>query len=534
MVRCCRQLPRIRRSDSAPWIGFNTTLGPGLRNCSVGCCRQLPTIRRSGSALWTGYDITLGRRRRNCSVACCRQLPTIRKSGSALWTGYDITLGRRRRNCSVACCRQLPTIRRSGSALWTGYDITLGPEAAQLLGRLLSATPDDPEVRHRALDWLRHYPEADAARLLGPLLSAAPGDPELQQLALSWLDSNSQHPEAYGVLTSLLSRAPDDPSIRDRAMEWHDTRRTCFLVGRAGTELRVLELALRKRNVTTITPEHLQAGGQLLAPLLAQMKNADFVSIILQGASAPPNVIFEAGVAAGLGKPVLVFSIGRHGFPFDLNSTSVVRLDGPDVSVIEMHLDAFLSTLPQQKRTRQVKRSKQTNRKENSPEFAGAHEQLEALKATRDSLQHQPQQSNRAKDLAQLGFQLENLVTDLFRLGGYTATSSPGPDYGVDLAVSSPKVQRELGGPLLVQVKSRLAPSMARDAARGISKLVEEGRGSAGLVITLAEKASLEEVLLQQPLILAMSAQRLIRLVERDNLVRTIVAARDQQLNPDL
>jgi len=284
-------------------------------------------------------------------------------------------------------------------------------------------------------------------------------------------------------------------------------------------------------NVTTITTEHLQAGGHLVSPLLAQMKNADFVTIIMHGATARPNVIFEAGVAAGLGKPVLVFSIGGHGFPFDLNSSSVVRLDHADVRIIEMHLDAFLSTLPQQKRTKQ---SKQTGRKDNSPEFAGALEQLEVLKANRDSVQNQPQQSNRAKDLARLGFQFENLVTDLFRLGGYTATSSPGPDYGVDLAVSSPKVQRDLGGPLLVQVKTRLAPSIARDAARGISKLVAKGRGSAGLVITLAEKVGLEEVLLQQPLILAMSAQRLIRLVERDNLVRTIVAARDQQLSPDL
>jgi len=264
------------------------------------------------------------------------------------------------------------------------------------------------------------------------------------------------------------------------------------------------------------------------------MKNADFVAVVLPSVPTPPRVIYEAGVAAGLGKPVLVLSAGRMDLPFDVGAINVVRLEGANTRAVEMHLEAFLSTLPQRRRARQIHSQKPSSQREEAHAFAWAHRELVELKEARGSLHGRSQRSNTANDFVRLGFRLEDLVINLFRKAGYATTPSPGPDYGIDLAVSSAEVQRDLGGPLLVEIKSRLAPNAVRDVVRDISKLIALGRGSFGLVITLDDRGAFEEVALQQPLILTLSADRLIQLLEKDTLVSTIAAARDRQLSPDL
>src|SRR6266516_2106214 len=248
-----------------------------------------------------------------------------------------------------------------------------GREASFVLAPLVSATPNDAEVRHLALDWLQRNPGSEAAPLLVRLISTVPDDRNLRELALTWLDNNSQASEAYSVLTTLLSRVPNDQSIRDRAHEWREARRTCVVVGRPSTELTILESALMKHHITSIRLDTQEYGGRPLASTVAQMKNADFVAVVLPSVPTPPRVIYEAGVAAGLGRPVLVLSAGRMDLPFDVGAINVVRLEGANTRAVEMHLEAFLSTLPQRRRSRQIHSQKPSSQREEAHAFAWAH-----------------------------------------------------------------------------------------------------------------------------------------------------------------
>lgn len=132
-----------------------------------------------------------------------------------------------------------------------------------------------------------------------------------------------------------------------------------------------------------------------------------------------------------------------------------------------------------------------------------------------------------------LGFEFETFVAELFDRAGYAATRLPFEDYGVDVAVSSPKVRQDLGGPILVQVKSRFTPRASAETGGQLSRLIRSGRGSAGLLLTLGED-QIQEVVSEKPIILSMTAARFITLIEGDRLLESMVAARDQIVSPAL
>ena len=137
------------------------------------------------------------------------------------------------------------------------------------------------------------------------------------------------------------------------------------------------------------------------------------------------------------------------------------------------------------------------------------------------------------RDYARLGFEFEDFVAELFHRAGYTVTKSPFPEHVVDVAVSSPKVRQDLGGPILVQVKSRFTGATSVEAGRQLSQLIQTGRGSAGLLLTLRQD-DVQGVVSEKPIVLSITAARLISLIEGDRLLDAVVAARDQIVSPDL
>src|SRR5450755_1777593 len=93
-----------------------------------------------------------------------------------------------------------------------------------LLASLLSASPDDPEVRRLAFDWIRRNAGGEAVNLLAPLISAAPDDAEIRHFALDWLHRYLGSEAARYVLVPLISAAPGDPEIRHLGLDWEIAR----------------------------------------------------------------------------------------------------------------------------------------------------------------------------------------------------------------------------------------------------------------------------------------------------------------------
>lgn len=110
------------------------------------------------------------------------------------------------------------------------------------------------------------------------------------------------------------------------------------------------------------------------------------------------------------------------------------------------------------------------------------------------------------------------------RLRGFGTISCP---YGLDLTVSSPEVDATLGGFILVRVKyAELGFPQASQETQRLANVLSDGYGVAGLVINLGPRQNAELVLAEEPLILAITAHRLIALLENDALIETVAVTR--------
>ena len=83
--------------------------------------------------------------------------------------------------------------------------------------------------------------------------------------------------------------------------------------------------------------------GQAIAPtIIGALRAADFICLIWGEALRPANVTFEAGLAIGLGKPVLALS-PQPGVPFDIGQgVQVIRLKSGDLSPVLSDIRRFI------------------------------------------------------------------------------------------------------------------------------------------------------------------------------------------------
>ena len=296
------------------------------------------------------------------------------------------------------------------------------------------------------------------------------------------------------------------PTAKPRA------RRSCFIVGPIGTELNVIRNALAGRNIDVLECGQTRIAGP---SLVSMVKQADFVCVLL-GDTAFDPATFAAGVAVGLRKPTLL--VGEESIPLDAGLLGLTRID--TAHSIENELNAFL-TLKFPEQMDGISDEKEPTRSGAAMDFTWARDQLQL------SL------SAELVDSPQSAVQFQDLIAEAFRRAGYSVTVLPfdQPDIrydplsgaGADMAVSSARVQQELGGPVLVRVKCVASsfPPAFQEAQR-LSQLINDGWGSAGLLVLARQSPETDVILVEVPLVLGVPAQRLISLLEQDELLSTI------------
>ncbi|MGH9715827.1 MAG: restriction endonuclease [Candidatus Acidiferrales bacterium] len=291
----------------------------------------------------------------------------------------------------------------------------------------------------------------------------------------------------------------------DVSKEW-----TCYVTAPIETDIHRVVESLTRMGVVARRPEWLDIG---VTPgsLRTAMRGSDFVCAF-SPKEPTPNLWFELGLAIGLGIPIflvagqdfLALSRPRHmGFV----STSDWK-----PGVVEPHLEAFLKTLPARR-----PRGNKAERKPARP--LDIERERAALSSPAEAIN---------------GRFAESLVEDLFRKAGFTVTSSPVEDFGADMAISSPEIMRQFGGPILVEVK-RTAPMVDHPwGIRKLSELVKRGRAGAAMYITIAPV--LDERAIQSALawtsvpVLLLSVRDLINLLESRTLVSSLRSARNRIL----
>ena len=113
-----------------------------------------------------------------------------------------------------------------------------------------------------------------------------------------------------------------------------------FISTTPGVDLSALIVRLRQHGVDPfVLSDVAQLGFNALDSILQAIRRADLMLLVLGPGAASSNAMFEAGIATGLGKPVLVVADPSVKIPGDVAGLPTIRARPEDVRAIDFFLD---------------------------------------------------------------------------------------------------------------------------------------------------------------------------------------------------
>lgn len=242
------------------------------------------------------------------------------------------------------------------------------------------------------------------------------------------------------------------------------------------------------------------------------IREADFVcAVVVQGAQSG-NVLFELGLARGIGRPLFVIVDDLAALPVELREVSVVRAKLSELEAIEFHLDAFLQhALKSPRGSRHVSSPRSAERVQWSD---NALAQLKGLPP------------------AERGFRLEDFVAHLFEQAGAVVSRNERPqaDQGLDMVVWLDALEPVMANPLMVEVKAgRIEEAHLRSAEAQIRRYFEKVPAGAGMVVYHDWSGTdhpRDNV--AAPNVMRFSVRQLARLVQAGELAAEIIRQRNR------
>jgi hypothetical protein len=232
---------------------------------------------------------------------------------------------------------------------------------------------------------------------------------------------------------------------------------------------------------------------------------------VLGGSNQDRAVLFELGLARGLGKPTIVFAPPRASLPSELTGVPTIRLDWRRKSGLNLAIQSAL-TLP-------TRRATLTDLSLPSrPLGAATDEYLAKLRSIRNVDQNPSDAITR-------------LVADVFTACG--AVVEIGPRYGKDdrpdLAMWHDELESTLGNPLLVEIKFQLTDPL--DASRQLARYMAAAGTTWGLLLLVEPYASWPARKSLAPGVIALLIRELLVELRDSPLPRVITQARNRMMH---
>ena len=289
--------------------------------------------------------------------------------------------------------------------------------------------------------------------------------------------------------------------------------RTCYISAPAGSNLKVLRSALDKRQIRVTAPSDLPGDPTSSAQLSHPLATADLVIGVLTAARRSDWVLFELGQAFVTKRQILLFipPKGIAYFPLDLKGILTVRTSLTNREAIEFSLDQLLAA-PQQKLSPAPQIS--------FGEGLGPRADQLIREANQAISGHQP-------------LELERIIERALRESGVEALSTEfKEDQGADVAVWSDALQKSVGNPLLIEIKTRIADR--RSAQEVAAKLAKQAQSSGSLwgLLLYGEGPSFSSI--QQslpPNVLALSIADLLERMKDRPFAEVVTRLRNERVH---
>lgn len=232
----------------------------------------------------------------------------------------------------------------------------------------------------------------------------------------------------------------------------------CYISAPTGLELGVLPELLLDRGIAW---EWAKDGPFDLVDASGGMRLADFVLVVLNGTIADYRGVFEAGIAIGLGKPILLVQAHSRPLPIDLRTFTTVKAGLGNREALGFHLDLFLASPAISRSPRPVERLPS-----------------EALART----------SRKREGRTTFETDLERRAYDAVIAAGGSAISEPRSDldgrYRPDLLAWLGNVDAELLDPAVIEVRSGADAKSARQLEERLLSFMQSTSVRMALVLT--------------------------------------------------
>lgn len=304
-------------------------------------------------------------------------------------------------------------------------------------------------------------------------------------------------------------------------------RRSCFLIAPHDTELGRLLESLRSKGIEPFfISEFLASGERPFSKVRSAFRSVDFVVALIMHGQRLENVLFELGVAVGLGKQTFVFA--QHGAKVS-DSFGAFQIRYADLSDTQNLASMISQMIEASSADESIEREPSpvahaSRREADSP--PNRAELISAIQTFRAELEVLSEPASAQK--------LESRIIDLFNKAGLTAAKAPEPSRRrsrvPDLALWMDGIQKDIGNPVAIEVKSQLSPNSVNDAVSQLAASLASVGAQAGIVLHANRNLRVpSSVLRTSPLIVILSIDELLALLEQNKLGS---ALRDYKRSP--
>lgn len=232
------------------------------------------------------------------------------------------------------------------------------------------------------------------------------------------------------------------------------------------------------------------------------VRSADLV-LLVTTRNTSPSVYVEAGVALGMGKPLLV--IGGESVPSDLAGMMHIKASPQDTKALKFHLQSVLDNWEEFVRPRHELDEPATQRR--------------SSKSRRSSSELDSELERRTYEALQKSLEIESVVSQ--------AGVSDEASFIPDIAFAIPRSDYFQDGLMIVEVKYSADMATVSNATRQLVVYCEKANAIAGLLVLGNDDSNEICVLSPSPLIFKLEIEHLENLVASGKLLSSLRRARN-------